>query len=119
MLKSLNLIANGLICLGGLFFYVMLFTKVGDGVKQIDQFGKVSYHTIRTGLAFIVAGALLNVLLLTVPPFSEILMNFGFGLLLSWASIWHGKKFGVLTGVKAIDRKTATYRVPPRVEDTK
>ncbi len=119
MLQSINVIANGLITIGGLAFYVMLFTKIGDGVKQIDQFGKVSYHTIRTGLAFIVAGALLNVLLMTAPPASEVLMNLGFGLILSWAAVWHGKKFGVITGVKAIDRKTATYRVPPRVEDTK
>ncbi len=43
MLQSINAIANALICLGGLAFYVMLFTKIGDGVKQIDQFGKVSY----------------------------------------------------------------------------
>lgn len=112
MLKALNLMANALICLGGLFFYIMLFTKIGDGVKQIDQFGKVSYHAIRTGLAFIVAGGLLNVVLLTVPPFSEVLMNFGFGLVLSWAAVWHGKKFGVLTGFKSIDRKTGAYRVP-------
>ena len=112
MLQSINAIANALICLGGLAFYVMLFTKIGDGVKQIDQFGKVSDHLIRTGLAFIVAGALFNVLLLTTPPASEVLMNLGFGLVLSWAAVWHGKKFGVITGVKAIDRKTGTYRVP-------
>jgi len=95
MIKTLNLIANTMICFGGLFFYVMLFTSVGDGVKQIERFGKVSYHTIRTGLAFIVAGALLNVLLMTAPPISEVLMNMGFGLVLSWAAIWHGYKFGV------------------------
>ncbi len=65
-------------------------------MKQIDQFGKVSYHAVRTGLAFIVAGALFNVLLLTVPPASEVLMNLGFGLVLSWAAVWHGKKFGVI-----------------------
>lgn len=111
MLKSLNLLANALICLGGLSFYVMLFTKIGDGVKQIDQFGRISYHTVRTGLAFVVAGALLNVLLMTTPPASEVLMNLGFGLLLSWAALWHGKKFGVMTGIKAIDRKTGTYPV--------
>jgi hypothetical protein len=119
MLQSTNAIANGLICLGGLAFYVMLFTRIGDGVKQIDQFGKVSYHTIRLGLALIVSGALLNVLLLTTPPVSEVAMNLGFGLVLSWAALWHGKKFGVLTGVRTIDRKTGTYRIPKRVEDTK
>ncbi len=112
MLQSINVIANGLITIGGLAFYVMLFTKIGDGVKQIDQFGKVSYHTIRTGLAFILAGALFNLLLMTTPPASEVLMNLGFGLILSWAAVWHGKKFGVITGVKAIDRKTGTLRVP-------
>lgn len=112
MLQSINAIANALICLGGLAFYVMLFTKIGDGVKQIDRFGKTSYYTIKTALAFVVAGALLNVLLLTVPPFTEVLMNVGLGLIFAWAAVWHGVKFGVLTGIKAIDRKTGTFRVP-------
>jgi hypothetical protein len=117
MLQSINALANGLICLGGLAFYVMLFTKIGDGVKQIDRFGKFSYYLIKCSLALVVAGALLNVLLLTSPPFTEVLMNVGFGVIFSWAAVWHGVKFGVLTGVKAIDRKTGTYRIPTRVED--
>jgi hypothetical protein len=117
MLRSINAIANGLVCLGGTAFYVMLFTKIGDGVKQIDRFGTLSYYLIKCALAFVVAGALFNVLLLTVPPFTEVLMNVGLGLIFAWAAVWHGIKFGVVVGVKAIDRKTATYRIPTRVED--
>ena len=112
MLQSINALANGLICLGGLAFYVMLFTKIGDGVKQIDRFGKTSYYTIKTALALVISGALLNLLLLTTPPFSEVLMNLGVGLIFAWAAVWHGVKFGVLTGVQAIDRKTGAFRVP-------
>ena len=112
MLQSINAIANALICLGGLAFYVMLFTKIGDGVKQIDRFGKASYYTIKTALALVVSGAMLNLLLLTTPPFSEVVMNLGVGLIFAWAAVWHGVKFGVLTGVKTIDRKTGTFRVP-------
>lgn len=117
MLRSINAIANALICFGGMAFYVMLFTKIGHGVKQIDRFGKGSYYLIKYALASVVAGSLLNVLLLTTPPLTEVLMNVGFGLIFMWAAVWHGVKFGVLVGIKAIDRKTATYRVPPRVED--
>ena len=112
MLQSLNAMANALICLGGLAFYVMLFTKIGDGVKQIDRFGKASYYLIKTALALVITGALLNLLLLTTPPFSEVVMNVGFGLIFAWAAVWHGVKFGVVTGVKAIDRKTGAFRVP-------
>jgi len=39
-------------------------------------------------------------------------MNVGFGVIFSWAAVWHGVKFGVVTGVKTIDRKTGTFRVP-------
>jgi len=112
MLQSINAIANALICLGGTAFYVMLFTKIGDGVKQIDRFSKASYYTIKTALALVISGAMLNLLILTTPPFSEVVMNVGFGLIFAWAAVWHGVKFGVLTGVKAIDRKTGTFRVP-------
>jgi len=117
MLQSINAIANGLTCLGGMAFYVMLFTKIGDGVKQIDRFGRFSYYLIKCALASVVAGSLMNVLLLTVPPFTEVLMNVGFGFIFAWAAVWHGIKFGVVVGIKAIDRKTATYRVPTRIED--
>jgi len=110
MLQSINAMANAIVCLGGLAFYVMLFTKIGDGVKQIDRFGKTSYYTIKTALALVISGALLNLLLLTTPPFTEVVMNVGFGLIFAWAAVWHGVKFGVVTGVKAIDRKTGTFR---------
>lgn len=112
MIRSINAIANGLIFLGGTAFYVMLFTKIGDGVKQINRFGKVSYYIIKAALALVVSGALLNVLFLTTPPFSEVLMNLGVGLIFAWAAVWHGVKFGVVTGVQAIDKKTGTYKVP-------
>jgi len=110
MLQSINAMANAIVCLGGLAFYVMLFTKIGDGVKQIDRFGKTSYYTIKTALALVISGALLNLLLLTTPPLTEVVMNVGFGLIFAWAAVWHGVKFGVVTGVKAIDRKTGTFR---------
>ena len=54
--------------------------------------------------------------MVTLPPPGPTL-DFGVGLIFAWAAVWHGVKFGVLTGVQAIDRKTATYRVPTRVED--
>jgi hypothetical protein len=111
MIQPINAIANGLICLGGTAFYIMLFTKIGAGVKHIERFGKTSYYTIKIALALVVSGALLNVLLLTAPPYSEVLMNVGMGVLFTWASLWHGRKFGVLTGVKSIDRKTGSFPV--------
>lgn len=112
MLKTINLLANILITLGGTAFYLMLFTGIGHGAKQIDRFGRVSYYAIKGSLAFVVTGAFLNVLMQTVPPFTEVLMNAGLGGIFAWAAVWHGQKFGVITGIKAIDRKTATYRVP-------
>jgi hypothetical protein len=108
MLKTINLIANILITLGGSAFYLMLFTSIGDGVKQIDQFGKVSYYAIKGSLALIVAGSLLNVLLLTTPPFTEVVMNVGLGGIFMWAALWHGKRFGVIVAPK---RKTGSIPV--------
>jgi hypothetical protein len=96
MLRLINAIANGLITFGGVAFYIMLFTAIGDGVKQIDQFSKTSYYIIKVSLALVVSGALLNVLMMSVPPFTEVVMNCGFGGLFMWAAAWHGKKFGVL-----------------------
>jgi hypothetical protein len=119
MLRSINLIANTLITLGGTAFYLMLFTRIGNGAKQIDRFSRVSYYSIKASLALVITGAFLNVLIQTVPPMTEVLMNAGLGGIFVWAALWHGQKFGVIIGVKAIDRKTGAYRVPTRVEDVK
>lgn len=110
MLQPINAIANGLICLGGMTFYIMLFTKIGKGTKHIERFSTTSYYAIKVSLALVIAGALFSVLMLTEPPFSEVLMNIGLGGIFSWAALWHAKKFGVITGVSAIDRKTGTYK---------
>lgn len=96
MTKALNILANSFILGGGTTFYLMLFTTIGDGVKQIDQFGKASYYAIKISLALIVAGSLFNLLFQTTPPFSEVIMNLGFGGIFLWAAVFHARKFGIL-----------------------
>ena len=56
---------------------------------------------IRLSLIAVAAGGLFNVISLSTPHWSEILLNFGIGLLFSWAFYWHRLKWIDNGAVKA------------------
>ena len=92
----LNFIANGCILLGAGTFYIMLFSKIGKGHKAVDSFPATSHWLVKLGLAFATAGAFLNLVTLSSPNFTEIVLNLGMGGLFVWAAIYHAKKFRVI-----------------------
>ena len=48
---------------------------------------------IRFSLIAVAAGGLFNVLTLSTPHWSEILLNVGIGLLFTWAVTWHKQRW--------------------------
>lgn len=92
----LNFIANGCILLGAGTFYIMLFSKIGKGHKAVESFPATSHWLVKLGLSFTASGALLNLVTLSSPNFSEVLLNLGMGGLFVWAAIYHAKKFRVI-----------------------
>ncbi len=92
----LNFIANICIFVGAGTFYIMLFSNIGKGHKAVDSFPATSHWLIKVGLAFTVGGAFLNMLTLSTPNLTEILMNIGLAGLFVWAAIYHAKKFKVI-----------------------
>jgi hypothetical protein len=53
---------------------------------------------IKFSLAMIAAGALMNVLSLSTPPVSEIVLNVGLAGLFSWAFVWHKIRWNQVAG---------------------
>ena len=83
-----NMIASSLITFSGAGF---LFT-----VQQSNDVRKMHFmmqYWIRLSLASVAAGGMFNVLTLSTPHWSEILLNVGIGLLFTWAVAWHKERW--------------------------
>lgn len=89
MWTILNVIANVFITVSVAGFIVMLQAPTNP-VAKMPFFLK---YWIKISLALTSGGALLNVVSLSTPPVSEIILNLGLGGLFSWAYFWHLKLF--------------------------
>lgn len=86
----LNLIANIIITLSGMIFFLQLY---GNESSVVHKWKLISHWGLKFGLAAFTAGSLLNVLTLCTPPFTQVLTNFGISAILTWAVIFHYKIF--------------------------
>lgn len=96
MYTLLNFVSNLLIFLSAGTFYIMLFSTIGKGHKAVESFPATSHWLVKVGLAFTVTGAFLNLITLSTPHITEIILNLGLGGLFTWAAIYHAKKFRVI-----------------------
>jgi len=85
----LNLIANIFITLSVAGFMVM----IQEPSNPIAKMNIAIRLWIKISLALTSGGALLNVITLSHPPMSEIILNLGLGGLFSWAYVCYLKMF--------------------------
>jgi hypothetical protein len=90
MEKLINAIANIGITISVSLFIIAVF---GSNNKAINKLTFVEKWMVRIGLSVTACGALYNVLTLSVPPTSELIMNVGLAILFSWAVLFHFKYF--------------------------
>lgn len=90
METTLNLVANLMITLGMMFFIIGVFGRKNKVIEKMHVFERV---TLRVGLCSTAAGSLFNVLTLSTPAISEVVLNVGLGFLFVWAAWFHWKYF--------------------------
>jgi hypothetical protein len=86
----INLIANVCITIGMTFFMIGVF---GRNNKTIEKLPKIEVILLKIALSATAAGALFNVLSLSSPNISEIVLNVGLGTLFIWTAFFHWKYF--------------------------
>jgi hypothetical protein len=86
----LNLIANLILTLSGMIFFLQLY---GNESSIVHKWKFISHWSLKIGLAAFVAGSFLNVITLSNPGFGETLMNLGLSAIFSWAVMFHYKIF--------------------------
>ena len=84
-----NVIANVVIAISVAGFMVML----QEPSNPVAKMPFLLRNWIKISLAVTSGGALLNVVTLSTPPMSEIILNFGLAGLFSWSYFWHIKMF--------------------------
>lgn len=85
MATLLNAVASGIIAVSITGFIAMLQAET----NPISRMPFVVRGWIKISLAAVAAGALMNVLSLSTPAWSEIVLNMGLAGLFSWAFFWH------------------------------
>ena len=89
MWTILNVIANIFITISVAGFMIML----QEPSNPVAKMSFILRNWIKVSLALTSGGALLNVITLSTPPMSEIILNLGLGGLFSWAYLWNIKMF--------------------------
>ena len=84
-----NVIANVVIAISVAGFMVML----QEPSNPVAKMPFLLRNWIKISLAVTSGGALLNVLTLSTPAYSEIILNLGLAGLFSWSYFWHLKMF--------------------------
>lgn len=71
-------------------FLIFVFGREESKINKMSFFGKI---IPKIALAFCTAGALMNALTFSDPPWSEVILNAGLALLFTWAAWFHWKFF--------------------------
>lgn len=93
-----NAVASGILAVATGAFLIFVF---GRENSLIHKLGVKSLLSVKLALSVCSAGALYNVLTLSTPPLSELVMNVGLAMLFSWAAVFHYNRFIRQAHVKA------------------
>lgn len=85
----LNLLSNTIIAISVAGFIIML----QEPNNPVAKMSFLLRNWIKLSLAFTAGGALLNVVTLSNPPASEVVLNLGLAGLFAWSYFWHLKLF--------------------------
>ena len=87
---AINEVSNLVMCVSVIMMYVYLY---GDKTKVVHKWSFVGHWTLKLGLIGIILGSVLNVLTLSDPPLTEVVLNVGLAMTFVWAYLFHRKMF--------------------------
>lgn len=86
----INLASNAVLTVAFSAFLIFLFGRDNSLLYRMN-----GYHTffVRVGLSVCAAGSLLNVLTMSNPPVTEVILNVGLAMVMLWAAVFHYLRF--------------------------
>lgn len=95
-----NLISNIILTISFTAFLIFLFGRENSLIHKLKSINTIA---VKLGLSICTAGALYNVLTLSCPPVSEVILNVGMAFVFCWAAWFHYRRF--VSPVKATKNK--------------
>lgn len=89
-MAEINLLANLLMVISVTFFIIGVFGRKNQTIERMPIYEQ---YFLKTALALLASGSLLNVLTFYTPHFTEVVLNLGVGLVFTWAAWFHWKYF--------------------------
>jgi len=106
---TINAVANITTSLSALGLLIHIF---GDPDNPVWD-NNIKAWLAKGGLSIVICGATANVLTLSTPPVTEVVLNVGISITFFWLSWWQWELFKELQQ-KAADKKKVTARRKPR-----
>lgn len=103
-LNIVNVIASAILALSTCAFLIFLF---GRENSLMHKLGAKNAMSVKIGLSLCASGALYNVITLSNPQASEVLVNFGFAFIFCWAAVFHYHRFVKPLALKPAKKTTA------------
>jgi hypothetical protein len=90
MLTIINLLCNLVLCGVGTMVFLTLFTHQSS---IVHKWSILQHWALKFGLSAFIAGSLFNVLTLSTPPWTEVVLNIGLAFIFIWVNYFHYKIF--------------------------
>lgn len=86
----INAFCNIIICFSISAFIVFVFGRKNSMMNSLPKWESTM---VRIGLITICCGSLFNLLTLSTPPLSELILNIGLAIIFLWGAVFHFKYF--------------------------
>jgi len=86
----INFVASIILTISFAAFIIFIFGRPNSKLNEMPWY---KTFLVKAGLCFCTAGALLNALTFSDPPWTEIVLNAGLAMVFSWAAYFHYVEF--------------------------
>lgn len=86
----INFVASLILTISFTAFVIFIFGRPNSKLNDMPWY---KTFLVKVGLCFCTAGALLNALTFSNPPWTEIVLNSGLAMVFSWAAYFHYTEF--------------------------
>lgn len=87
-----NFSSNIILFIAFTSFVIFVFGRTNSKIHKLPWYKVIA---LRIGLAFVTCASLLNAFTLSNPEWSEVLLNLGLAILMTWAAVFHYFEFVV------------------------
>lgn len=101
----INFVASLILTISFTAFIIFIFGRPNSKINAMPWYKTL---LVKFGLCFCTAGALLNALTFSNPPWTEIVLNVGLAMVFSWAAYFHYVEFVCLPKIKQSKTKKKT-----------